>query len=92
MKRVAVKLGTRVLTQDDGALAHDRLAEIVGRVADLVKQGREVMMVSSGAVGLSCSAVPKRKSTRANQTFFDESRIRLSSNRMCCCKVGLLSN
>lgn len=50
-RRVVVKLGTRVLVDDDGALARRRLAALVATVAGLHQPGREVILVSSGAVG-----------------------------------------
>lgn len=51
-KRVVVKVGTRVLTRAPGGLALSRLYEIVEQLAELHLDGREVLLVSSGAVGL----------------------------------------
>ena len=51
-KRLVLKLGTGVLTQADGQLARSRLRRHLQAVAALVKQGRQVVLVSSGAVGL----------------------------------------
>lgn len=56
-KRIVVKLGTRVLTLDNGQLAHDRLADLVADVSALVESGKEVLLVSSGAVGLGRDAI-----------------------------------
>jgi glutamate 5-kinase len=50
-RRVVVKLGTAVLTRD-GGLAHARLYPFAESVAALRRHGREVLLVSSGAVGL----------------------------------------
>jgi glutamate 5-kinase len=50
-RRVVVKVGTAVLTRD-GRLAHARLYAFAESVAALRRQGREVLIVSSGAVGL----------------------------------------
>lgn len=50
-RRVVVKLGTRVLVGDDGSLARQRIAALVATVAGLRQPGREVILVSSGAVG-----------------------------------------
>lgn len=50
-RRVVVKVGTRVLVDDDGALARRRVAALVATVAGLCQPGREVLLVSSGAVG-----------------------------------------
>ncbi len=48
---VVVKVGTRVLTQSDGTLDHDRVAAIAEQLIRLVDDGRQVVLVSSGAVG-----------------------------------------
>jgi glutamate 5-kinase len=51
-KRVVVKLGTGVLTTGIGQLDAGRIAAICAQVADLRAKGTEVIIVSSGAVGL----------------------------------------
>ncbi len=56
-KRVVVKVGTRVLTHPDGGIALARLFQVVELVASLHRQGRDVMLVSSGAVGLGRQAL-----------------------------------
>lgn len=55
--RVVVKVGTRVLTGDDGHLALSRLFALVETAARLRRAGREVLVVSSGAVGLGRDAL-----------------------------------
>ena len=51
-KRVVVKLGTGVLTHGIGQLDAGRIAAICAQVADLRAKGTEIIIVSSGAVGL----------------------------------------
>ena len=51
-KRVVLKVGTNVLMRDDGRLALGRLSAVVESVANLAAQKREVLLVTSGAVGL----------------------------------------
>lgn len=51
-KRIVVKAGTNVVMQDDGGLALSRLYGLIESVARLRHAGREVLVVSSGAVGL----------------------------------------
>lgn len=50
-KRVVVKFGTRVLVDRRGRPNPDRIQAIVDQVVSLRKEGREVVLVSSGAVG-----------------------------------------
>ena len=56
-QRVALKVGTRVLTHDDGSLATERLKALVSTAAQAVREGREVFIISSGAVGLGREAL-----------------------------------
>jgi glutamate 5-kinase len=46
-----VKVGTRVLTHDDGRLNDDRVALLAEEIHELMQGGRQVVLVSSGAVG-----------------------------------------
>lgn len=50
-QRVVIKFGTRVLVDSRGRPNPQRIQAIVDQVSSLVKQGREVVIVSSGAVG-----------------------------------------
>jgi glutamate 5-kinase len=51
-RRIVIKLGTSTVTGAEGNLCAERVEPIVGSIAQLVKAGRQVVMVSSGAVGL----------------------------------------
>ena len=50
--RVVLKVGTGVLTHPDGSIALARLFGIVEAASRLRREGREVLIVTSGAVGL----------------------------------------
>jgi len=50
--RIVVKLGTQVVTHDGVELALGRLMALIEGVARLRSQGRQVLLVSSGAVGM----------------------------------------
>ena len=57
-RRVVVKLGTYVLTREDGTIATERFGQLVSQCASLVNDnGKQVVVVSSGAVGLGRSAL-----------------------------------
>ena len=53
---LVVKVGTNVLTDDHGALNPERLADLAKQIARLVKTGRRVVLVSSGAIGAGVGA------------------------------------
>jgi glutamate 5-kinase len=54
---VVVKLGTNVVLDHDGAPAAARLAGIVASIARLCGDGRETVLVTSGAVGLGATRI-----------------------------------
>lgn len=52
VKRIVVKVGTSILTDEDGNLSTKYLSHIVEEIAGLRKQGeREFIIVTSGAIG-----------------------------------------
>src|SRR5271170_3349689 len=51
-RRVVIKVGTATVTGAEGELCLERVEPIVGSIAALMKAGRQVVLVSSGAVGL----------------------------------------
>jgi glutamate 5-kinase len=52
IKRVVVKVGTTTLIHQNGKLNLNRLEQLVRQLADLQNQGKEVVIVTSGAVGV----------------------------------------
>lgn len=60
-KRLVVKLGTGVLTSGIGQLNTTRIAAVCAEVAALRAAGTEVIIVSSGAVGLGMGALQLAK-------------------------------
>ncbi len=56
-RRVVIKLGTAVLTHDSGSLALGRFYTFVESIAQLHRAGYEVLLVSSGAVGLGAASL-----------------------------------
>jgi len=51
-RRIVIKLGTSTVTADDGQLSKERVEPIVRSIAHLMKPGKQVVLVTSGAVGL----------------------------------------
>lgn len=66
MKRVVLKVGSAVLTQD-GKLALDRLNNLVQLIAMLKKQDVQVILVSSGAVASGFTSLPLDKKSVTNR-------------------------
>ncbi|MEN9812977.1 MAG: hypothetical protein RL479_1663, partial [Verrucomicrobiota bacterium] len=56
-RRLVVKLGTGVLTSGVGRLDQARIAAVCAELAALRAAGTEVLVVSSGAVGLGMGAL-----------------------------------
>ncbi|HVT28364.1 MAG TPA: glutamate 5-kinase [Lacipirellulaceae bacterium] len=50
-KTVVVKVGTRVLTHDDGTLDQECVTAIAEQIVRLMEENRHLVLVSSGAVG-----------------------------------------
>ena len=57
MKRIVVKVGSNVLTRQDGTLDVTRMSALTDQVAQLHKSGKEVILVSSGAVASGRSEI-----------------------------------
>ena len=57
MRRIVVKLGTNVVTHETGELALGRVFSILEELAKQQQAGRQVLLVSSGAVGLGAQVL-----------------------------------
>lgn len=51
-RRVVIKIGTATVTGPEGKLCYERVEPVVRSIAALMKERRQVVLVSSGAVGL----------------------------------------
>lgn len=54
-KRVVIKIGTSTLTDNNGCINKKLMSHIVEQIVHLGKQGREVIVVTSGAIGCGMS-------------------------------------
>jgi len=82
-KRIAIKVGSNVITQPDGSLNDGRILRIVEDVAILYKQGIEVVLISSGAVAAGRSEVTPSKKTNivaAKQIWAAIGQVKLMSS------------
>ncbi len=79
-RRVVIKLGTGVLTSGVGQLDTARIAAVCAEIAALRARGSEVLVVSSGAVGLGMGALrlerrPKELSRKQACAAIGQSRL-----------------
>ncbi len=51
-KRIVIKVGTSTLTYDTGKINLTRMDKLAQVLCDLINQGKEVVLVSSGAIGV----------------------------------------
>ncbi len=70
--RIVIKVGSNVLTRDDGKLDITRMSALVDQIAWLRQQGHEVILVSSGAVasGRGELAVSRKLDNVAQRQLF----------------------
>lgn len=71
IKRVAIKIGSNVLTLSEGGLDLVRIEQLVSQVSILHKAGIEVILISSGAVAAGRAMLPDNKldAVSARQLF-----------------------
>jgi glutamate 5-kinase len=63
-RRVVVKIGTSTLTYSNGQLNLQRIERLVRELADLHNRGMEVLLVSSGAIGVGAIRMGYKKIPR----------------------------
>ncbi|KAF3339788.1 pyrroline-5-carboxylate synthetase [Carex littledalei] len=64
----ASRIGTAVVTRPDGRLAVGRLGSLFEQLQELNSQGYEVILVSSGAIGVGCQCLRYRKLLNSRHT------------------------
>ena len=60
-KRIIVKVGTSTLNYATGKLNIEKIELLVRELSDLANQGREIILVSSGAVGAGLERMKKNE-------------------------------
>jgi glutamate 5-kinase len=76
-QRLVIKLGTRTVTGAEGEVCNERIGPLVRSICALKIAGRQVVLVSSGAVGLG-----------AGRLGLHESRLKDVVVRQACAAVG----
>ena len=51
-KRIVIKLGTNILRNDEGSVSLPRIYSFIEDIANLVKSGKEIIVITSGAVSM----------------------------------------
>ncbi|XP_062179841.1 delta-1-pyrroline-5-carboxylate synthase 1 [Phragmites australis] len=86
VKRIIIKVGTAVVTRHDGRLALGRLGALCEQVKELNTLGYEVIMVTSGAVGVGRQRLKYRK--LVNSSFADLQKPQMELDGKACAAVG----
>lgn len=71
-KRIAIKVGSNVLTRKDGTLDVTRISSLSDQLAQLMRNGYEVILISSGAVAAGRSElnnIPKLDAVQQRQLY-----------------------
>ncbi len=82
-KKIAVKIGSNVLTQKNGKLDIPRISKLVNQIAILHQAGVDVILISSGAVAAGKSALKLKKeldSVSSRQLFSAVGQVKLMNH------------
>lgn len=80
MKRICIKIGSNVITKDNGELDKIRIENIVYQISELRKQGYECLLVSSGAVAIGRGKIKigdKADTVSARQVWSSVGQVKL---------------
>ncbi|KAE8721035.1 Delta-1-pyrroline-5-carboxylate synthase [Hibiscus syriacus] len=86
VKRLIVKVGTAVVTRHDGRLAVGRLGALCEQLKELNSQGYEIVLVTSGAVGLGRQRLRYRKLVNSSLADLQNPQVELDGKG--CAAVG----
>lgn len=85
-RRVVIKVGTAVVTRPDGHLALGRLGTLCEEIEALLSEGREVVLVTSGSVGVGRQKLRFQRFMRAS--FKDLQKPQEEINGKSCAAIG----
>ncbi|XP_052476699.1 delta-1-pyrroline-5-carboxylate synthase isoform X3 [Gossypium raimondii] len=86
VKRLIVKVGTAVVTRGDGRLAVGRLGALCEQLKELNSQGYEIVLVTSGAVGIGLQRLRYRKLVNSSLAELQNAQFELDGK--ACAAVG----
>ncbi|KAI5054422.1 hypothetical protein GOP47_0030684, partial [Adiantum capillus-veneris] len=85
-RRVILKVGTAIVTRSDGRLAIGRIGLLCEQVKELISRGLEVIVVTSGAVGIGRQKLRYQK--LINSSFADLQKPQVELDGKPCAAVG----
>lgn len=79
-RRIVVKVGTNLLRGDEEGLNRDFMASLAGQIAEIMRDRKDMILVSSGAVGAGCHVLgfdvpPTETSRRQALAAIGQSRL-----------------
>eukprot|EP00252_Welwitschia_mirabilis_P000165 TRINITY_DN1012_c0_g1_i2.p1 TRINITY_DN1012_c0_g1~~TRINITY_DN1012_c0_g1_i2.p1 ORF type:complete len:643 (+),score=120.68 TRINITY_DN1012_c0_g1_i2:423-2351(+) len=86
VKRIVIKVGTAVVTRHDGRLALGRLGSLCEQVKELLSMDYEVLLVTSGAVGVGRQKLRYRR--LMNSSFVDLQKPEVEIDGKPCAAIG----
>jgi len=60
-RRIVIKVGSAVLTSSEQGLDHNRIERLVSDISTIMSQGREIILVSSGAIAAGLAKLGLKK-------------------------------
>jgi glutamate 5-kinase len=82
--RLIVKVGSALLVDGDGTVRRDWLAGLVGDIAERVRAGQQVAVVSSGAIALGARRLRLAKGGRAS---LEDAQAAAATGQIALCQV-----
>lgn len=71
-RRIVLKFGTNVLRNDEGEIAIERINSFIEQMAKLIEENNEVIVVTSGAVGLGAKKLGINTKGSQKNSLFDK--------------------